>query len=314
MQKPIFILGIPRSGSTFWAKILSASDELAFINEMKFFWPWYTDFRDFCRSKIGDLKRDENVLKLINLLLSDKYFPGINSGFWRQLKDLKFKNPSIKRDLYEAIIKSDRSFESIFKSLIEIYTRYVNKKRCFVKFPMYFNYIPKLIELYPECKIIHITRDPRAIAISKTRDPGGTAKIIKRYPRFAYFIKKSMIYFAVTQYIWSAKIHSKYKNLKNYTLFRYEDLLVNPEKVINKLCEFCEIRPNRKMFYPSEGQPSSITGKKIKGFDKEAAIRWQKIISPFDKKLITFLTKKSMKKLGYDPDNHPIFQIATGGK
>ncbi len=42
----------------------------------------------------------------------------------------------------------------------------------------------------------------------------------------------------------------------------------------------------------------------MNGFDKEAAIRWKKKISDLDKNLITALSKRSMKRFGYNPDNH----------
>jgi hypothetical protein len=83
---------------------------------------------------------------------------------------------------------------------------------------------------------------------------------------------------------------------------------LDPEKTIRELCAFSEIEFNKKMLYPGEGEESSLTGKKRKGFDKKAASRWKKVISPSEKKFITFFTKKSMRRLGYGPIYHPIFQ------
>jgi hypothetical protein len=59
-----------------------------------------------------------------------------------------------------------------------------------------------------------------------------------------------------------------------------------------------------------EHQPSSLTGKQQKAFDASAAVRWQAVISPLDKWIITVLTKQSMKRLQYDPKTHPIFQMS----
>ena len=85
-----------------------------------------------------------------------------------------------------------------------------------MKFPVYVNYVPQLLQWYPQCKIIHITRDPRATAMSRTNDPGGTQIRIRKYPNLAYFIKKIMVMFVVIQYIWTSKLHCKYKDLNNY--------------------------------------------------------------------------------------------------
>ena len=84
-------------------------------------------------------------------------------------------------------------------------------------------------------------------------------------------------------------------------------MLVDPEKTIRKLCYFAELDFVDEMLDPKEGQTSSLTGKKAKGFKKERGTRWQKTISNFDKTIITLLTRKSMKNFEYDPDNHPIY-------
>ena len=108
-----------------------------------------------------------------------------------------------------------------------------------------------------------------------------------------------MIFFVILQFLWSSKIHLKYKHLDNYLLLRYEDLLDNPEKVIKKLCDFCEIDYLNGMLNPDEGQASSLTGKKSSGFDKAASNRWKQHITGFENKLITFILNKSKKRLGY---------------
>ena len=54
------------------------------------------------------------------------------------------------------------------------------------------------------------------------------------------------------------------------------------------------------MLEPEEGQASSITGKKHRGFNKKSADHWRKEISTFDKKMITFITKDSMRRFGYE--------------
>jgi hypothetical protein len=53
------------------------------------------------------------------------------------------------------------------------------------------------------------------------------------------------------------------------------------------------------MLNPKKGQYSSITGEKKSGLDKEAAFRWQNVISPFEKNLMSILAKSSMQRLGY---------------
>ena len=109
-----------------------------------------------------------------------------------------------------------------------------------------------------------------------------------------------MIYFVAAQYIWTSKLHCKFNGAYNYALFRYENLLEDPERVVKKLCQFTELDFVPEMFEPEEGQPSSVTGKRYKGFYPESATHWRNEISSFDETMITFITKASMKRFGYN--------------
>ena len=109
-----------------------------------------------------------------------------------------------------------------------------------------------------------------------------------------------MSYFVAAQYVWTSKLHCKFSGINNYTLFRYEDLLKDPEGVVKKLCHFTEIDFDPKMLEPEKGQKSSVTGKRYKGFNTESATHWRKVISSFDEKMITFITKASMRRFGYN--------------
>ena len=308
MKNPIFIVGLHRSGSTLWLNTLARHPKIFRIGEMYFLTLWHRDFRYFYSNIVGDLSKDNDVEKMIDLIFSEKMIPGISSSFFQD-DILKVNNKNFKNTLQSAIRNSDKSFSSIFKIFIEEITRFKGYNRCCVKFPVDINYIPQLLKWYPQCKIIHITRDPRATAISRTQFKQGPFSTMMKNPVLRFLIVKLRIYFLVFQYVWESKIHMKYNKHKNYALFCYEDLLVNPEEVIKKMCAFAELDYLDIMLSPdpTKNQPSSLTGKIAMGFDKTGAIRWRDVISKFDKTMITLITKKSMKRLGYDPENHPIF-------
>jgi hypothetical protein len=151
------------------------------------------------------------------------------------------------------------------------------------------------------------------MAMSKTNDPSGTAIKVLEHPRLAWLIRKLSTSLVIGQYRQAARIHLQFQHLSNYKLFRYEDLLAEPEKTLRELCEFIQIDFTEDLLHPEKGihehQPSSLTGKQQKAFDASAAVRWQTVIPAFDKWLITRLTKRSMRTLGYNPATHPIFRI-----
>lgn len=310
ISKPIFIVGIRRSGSTLWRRILEKNDRIMVYGEMQYLWPWEKDFNFFLKKNIGEFSDDEKIKKMVDLIFSNpppnlRLFD-LRLGFWEFLRENN--NSELKEKITNRIIKSDRSIGSIFKAILEETTKNMGFERYAIKFPVYFNYIDKLLDWYPESRIVHITRDPRAIYVSKKNDPGGTARLKSKYPYFKYPIEKFMVFFVIYQYNWSAKIHGEFKRLKNYTLFHYEDLLYNPEKTIQGLCNFLDLVYDKEMLFPSRGRFSSVTGLQREGIEKKSGYHWKDNINYFEEKIITVFTKKSMKKMDYDPLIHPIFE------
>lgn len=276
--------------------------------------PGQRDFKFFLDTQVRDLSTDRDVYRLIDLCFSRKTIPGLEGAFWRFEGIEAANDPELKREVVRRIRSSDRTLGAIVKIILEELTRYAGCDRCCVKFPVYVLHIPMLIEWFPDCKIVHITRDPRALAMSKTNDPSGTAIKAIEHPRLAWLIRKASIWFTIHQYRLAAKLHVRFKNLKNYRLFRYEDLLAEPEKTLRELCAFIGTQFTEDMLAPQKGrhehQPSSLTGKRQKAFDLAAAIRWQTMISPIDRWLVSCFTRRSMSKLGYNPKSHPVFRKA----
>jgi Sulfotransferase family len=221
-------------------------------------------------------------------------------------------DPELRKEVARRIMNSDRSLGAIAKILIEEITRFSGCERACMKFPVDVGHIPELLQWFPDCKIVHITRDPRALAVSKSNDPSGTAIKVVEHPRLAWLIRKLAVWSTIVQYRLSAKRHLQFKDLRNYRLFRYEDLLAEPETVLRDLCDFIGANFTVEMLEPQKGrhehQPSSLTGKRQKAFDPSAASRWRIVISRVDYWLITSLTLGGMKKLGYNPKTHPVFR------
>lgn len=296
MDNPIFLVGLPRSGSTFWLNLITLNPKIFKIGEMFFLSPpWRKDFRYFLRTSVGDLSKENNIRKMINLMFSGQKIPGISASFWQYY--VKSYDEELKERVFKRICESEKSLQSIFKAIIEEIPGYFGFDRCCVKFPVFVNYVPNLWEWYPNSKVIHIIRDPRAVAISRANFRGE-----RKFKN-----RKMMILFTALQYVWTSRLHCKYNEHENYALFRYEDLLAEPKDTIRKICDFAELDFVPEMLEPKEGQASSVTGEKATGFNKITASHWKQVITPLEKKVITLLTASSMERFGYDPDHHPIY-------
>jgi hypothetical protein len=306
MHKPVFIIGLHRSGSTLWSRVIQKNDEILLLREMHFLHPWRKDFRYFHKKFLKPAESKNELKSSFELMYENKSFPWFDGSFWQTIR----RNPAL-HELTEIYSKkyfdTERSIADAFRIIIEEFTKFRGYQRCCVKFPVYPTYLYKLIEWYPKSTIIHISRDPRAIYISKNNDPSGIIRKKSHSKSQQYALKKAMLFYVGFQYYLASKIHQKYKYNPNYGLFLFEDLLFSPENTIQKLCKLIGVNYSEDMTIPAKGQPSSITGQVKDGFDKEAGRRWRKVISKHDQIILKTLTQKSMRRFCYDPENHPIF-------
>ncbi|WP_201344164.1 sulfotransferase [Thiohalobacter sp. COW1] len=309
---PLFIVGLPRTGSTLWSNVIACDDETMRFGEMHFLNPWHHDFRTFVRKETGPLSVDVNVERLVTKLFMDRPWTGLRGNFWEQIRRI---DPETLRDrIYAEIIGSDRSLGAVFRTLVTESTRIRGYRKCLIKFPVYVNHIQDLLGWFPGARIMHITRDPRGTVVSKLSDPGGTEKRLARYPLMTPLIRTTMKSFVVIQYRWAAAMHRRMAgNEKSYRVFRYEDLVTDPEATITALCDFAGIAYSSRMLEPRAGQPSSITGEKRAGFDPSSATRWRSRLGGLEADIIKKLTYRAMLDFGYDPDNHPTMRADARG-
>lgn len=312
MKGPIFIVGPHRTGSTLWHNLIAMSPGILRLTEPRFLSrPGQRDFRYFVKTQVGPLSDDRNIEKMVELCFTRPGLPGLEGALWRFEGTEAASDQELRREIARRIKESDRSLGAIARIFIEELTRASRCSRACVKFPVDVGHIGELLEWFPDCKVIHITRDPRAVAMSKSNDPHGTAIRVRRHPRLAWFIRKLMVGLVIAQYWWTARLHRRFDGLGNYRLFRYEDLLAAPEQTLRDLCAFIDVDFTEAMLNPQRGrhehQASSLTGKQAKPFDPVSATRWRSAISRLDDWVISTLTRGSMRTLGYDPETHPVF-------
>lgn len=289
----IFIVGVSRTGSKMYRYLINNNSEIAIAPEIKFMIPYDFDIVDLI-GKIGDMKNNSNVIKLIDALWDGH----IESTFWEQIKINQIKIS--KKEFLKNVINSDRSNKAIFTTIIDMYTESVNKKRGGAKFPIHISYAPMLLKWFPTSKIIHITRDPRAVIASHSIAHGDYVrkKIPIHFPKF--IIRNFLLLHGVYDYISASKVHCKMQHMDNYYLSRFEEFMDQPEFYVRRLCDFLEIDFTEEMLYP-KAIDSSYNNFIKKKLDRKAIDRWKKHLSPFNKMWISILTRRSMKRFGYNP-------------
>jgi len=289
LYKPIFVVGLHRTGSTLLMNVLALNAEVAMAtDEMDLFNPWHRTFSDHFKS-FGDLRDDGTLSRLIDFI-----FKGTIAGsFWRDYRTLGMDRAKILR----RTATSDRSLRSVVAILLDEYGIKVEKPRVGVKYPLHFSHIDTLYKWFPDAKVVFLVRDIRAVCASKVNDE----KTRERKDRFKWaapLVHYATLLFFVMEFIWSARVYIRFRNRENFYLLRYEDLVLNSEDYVARLCRFCDI-PYDDGMTRTTGKPSSHSGETTSGFDQGRIEAWKERLHTFDKWFITRLSEKSMKVFGY---------------
>jgi hypothetical protein len=288
----VFIVGRGRSGTSLLQTIFDANPSVKTANESPFIL--------HLKQKYASVKNwDENK---INEFIIDLY------------KDKKFTflwgiNPDDIKKNINLYAVSDLSFPILCKIVyLTISSPFPKEKTTLIvdKNPLYSPFIPKLIEVFPNAKFIHLIRDYRD-NINSSRKAFKVKNIIVLAHRWKRYNKTI------------DKYKEKYTNLF-YTI-RYEDLVTDPEKNILEICTFLNISFNQQMSEFYDTTREAYTDKTFKNGIMAELVqqihsnllnpitttqidKWKKELSINEIELIEYITGEYAKKYDYFPSTH----------
>lgn len=294
MHDPIFIVGCGRTGSKIYLQVLNLHPEVGLGYEMHLINPWYRLLKNDALTQIkniGPLKNEENLRKAIDLCFSDR----LEGNFWDYLK----RNVD-KKTVYRKMKTSDMEIKDLLSILLEETAKKKAGNIPGSKFPLHFGYVRKLKDWFPDCKVVHTIRDPRAILASELKREVKPNYPLSKDKRFFYDV--GIILYVITQWTWASRCHKRYQEIysKSYKLIRFEDVVSSPEKQIKELCDFLEIDYDKDILNINT-RGSSYEHEKKSGFDEEAIKRWEKALSDGKRRLVELLLGHKMRELGYMP-------------
>lgn len=286
--KPIFIIGGSRTGSEMLKTMLSASTEIDLVDEMFLLFPrWlHKDLESNIRKYAGNLSDAGALDRVMDLLYSGRLY-----GWFWSVADRELDRTMLRQELSA----TELSLKSIFEAIMVVHARMRGKHRIGAKFPIHYSYTNKLLKWYPGCRVIHTTRNPKAVYASQaakyiTNNSGFVARSLIRFQHFVHIN---------IQIWWTARWHKKLRGLKNYCLVRYEDVVENPEAELRRICKFAEVEFVWEMLQPHQYGSSFDTIGSRKGVDRSSLERWRTSISPITAWLIEFVHRSATRTFGY---------------
>lgn len=273
IKHPLFITGHPRSGTTLMRLIINAHSEFVVPEETNIFY-WY-------------FKRN-----LINKILKPKISedPVILNAFGKDICSEFEKLPRKTRN------NPALGITFLFDRLKKIH----NKKYWGDKTPLQTQFTDQIIDIYPNSFIIIMVRDPRAVVASSKR----------------YFEKKRGSFdFWITNNIdesinrWKNEINISLEFKKKYPnqmkFVKYEELVSDPKKIIQSICEKTNISFELSMLdyhidrRKETNKLEDWMKETSKPINEDNAFRWKKELSSREIDIINNSLKSEMDIFKY---------------
>lgn len=297
----IFIVGTGRSGTSLMRTLLERSPRIALARESHFL--GHLREREGARfyfHRVGDFKDDATMRGIVELLYSGEFSRKSRwreiSTFWRWLVE------NVPRDQMERrLLAAERTDRGIFVAFMQAYADSLGSGRIIgEKTPAHMAYVPTLLEWFPNARIVHMLRDPRAVYVSDLRRRRN--KLRKPYSWIARLpgALRLVILLNVT-YAWRATVarHVRYDKAypSRYRMVRFEDLVRKPDETLASLYRFLGVE------MPPDATDVKVVSQGFRagerGLDAGAADRWRQHIGRFEKRWLELVLRRPMQSVGY---------------
>ena len=274
-QSPIFLLGTKRSGSTLLRRIVNAHSQVTIPSP-----EWIFHFIYIPLYSYGDLKKNENIITLINDCLE---IPLIRN-FW----NIKKSAEEIISDLPE------RSFRGVYVTLFMLYMKNNPTPFWGAKTPSNVFWSREIYSLFPKSRFIFLYRDGRDVSIDQMNAAWGPLNLYNACILWDHY----------TQAMLNAK---KILPTERYYEIYYEKLVNNPEGEIKALCEFLGLGFESAMleFHKQTDDPFFNQSHHLKADNPitDKYVGMYKNLPLEDKQLQTTLIGNTLHILGYEVDS-----------
>src|SRR5438067_2076805 len=175
----IFIVGASRSGTTLMRTILERSPRIAIARENHFVGHLReSEGARYYFRRVGDLHDDDVVRKIVELIYSGDFQRRSRwrevSPFWRWLA-----GNVAQADMTARLLATDRTERAVWAAFLRAYADKQGRPIMGEKTPAHVAYVDTLLSWFPNGRVVHMIRDPRAVFVSDLRRRRG--KLRKPY-------------------------------------------------------------------------------------------------------------------------------------
>jgi hypothetical protein len=275
-ERPIFIVGAPRSGTTLLQYMLRSHPRICLpTGESHFIIPLYRNAESF-----GDLSQLANIRKV----LAEMY--RVSPSFLdTDLHGLHFDIDALAEEFHA---DERASLPAIITGLFEKNARGEGKIRWGDKTPYYVLHLPKLLEWFPDAQFIHMLRDGRDCALSliaRKHDFG----IYNSYCAAKYW----------QQYVEVGQELGQGLGSDVYFEMRYEDLLADPKAALQRICVFLDEAFDDAILNFKKSGEAGKTPLLQARVQADNAGKWRTTMHPLQLRVFESAAGDTLARLGY---------------
>src|SRR5215218_8096124 len=204
-ERPIFVVGYQRSGTTLLQSLLGAHERIAAPPELHFILR-VAYFQDY----FGDLAEDGNLRRALHEALNPPVDLLAECGFSEE-------------ELFERARSGPRTYAGLFAAIMDDFAERAGKGRWAEKTPS--QRPDDIYNLFPDALVVHILRDPREVVASNVEwavERRNAAAIARDLRRFTL----------------ESIERGRRAGPGHYLQLRHEDLTRDPEATLRQICTF----------------------------------------------------------------------------
>lgn len=291
LPNPIIVVGMPRSGSTLFTRLLNESPNLSIVNDF-----YYLQYVDSLNGfKKNDPKIQQALQSYVLRMIQERILPPNSQDITFSL----FLSPEQEQELVDFAEdlkrQPDVNWAESLSKLMEFSAKLQGKKIWGYNTPQDYLHIDRLQQEFPQAKFIYVMRDPRSV--------------IRSYKYYGNIApegqKEAARYHPILQALaWRTSIRSflarKEQEPDKFTLVLYEDLVKNTNQTLGKLGDFLNVQ-FPKLDLANFGNNSSFKNKHKEGVKSSEIWLCEKIAGQEMEKIGYELSSKKLvyKDLGY---------------
>ena len=214
VKSPIFVVGCPRSGTTLLGLMLDCHPDVSITHEAGIFHLLY--------HHPGRLRWN-----LSSIASNQKFFERLQYN--SNLQEAFGKNV-VSAVIAELQTKGQLTAKVVIDCLFAAFLRQTGKSIWGDKTPTHFYYVGDILSLYPQARVVFVTRDPRAVFASMKRYAKKTKGTRNQFWWMTENPEKASM-------LWLDAYESWAKWKDKIFLVKYEELVQGPELTLRKLTD-----------------------------------------------------------------------------